>query len=315
MLAQLHRTSPGARVTTSTNGIPLSNLDRARKVVAAGALDFMMFTISGVTQETYSRYHVGGRLELALRGMANVLQAKRELGLTKPIVHWRYLVFNWNDSEAEIEAALRLKEEYGIDEFSLHLTHVPLSAMSFRFSPGTPSFTRYRQYINNALGYTRYMPSPDADGFYEREDSSLGKARWSGWQARKTLKVRRNRATLSVSTHRPARPGGADHVFILTPWQKFKVPLKPGAWRKVELNIPVELKLDEVEVEIVTLDHWFPAEEGTADQRCLGVLVQEGNRNSSYLLSTRRSYASISEKDAEMIANFKYRAPEPLTDW
>lgn len=219
MLAHLQRTSPAARVVTSTNGIPLAKPDRARRVVEAGALDFIMFTIGGVTQESYARYHVGGRLDLAMRGMANVIRAKRELGMSNPTVHWRYLVFNWNDSDTEIDEAIRLSEELGVDEFSLHLTHIPQGALSLRLSPGSPGFLKYRKYINNALGYTRASPMPDADDFYHVEETALGRARWASWQARKRVSVRNGRARIAVSTSRPGSRESINHVFVRTPWQ------------------------------------------------------------------------------------------------
>jgi hypothetical protein len=134
-------------------------------VAASRGLDHIVFTIGGINQESYSRYHVGGRVDLALRGMRNLLEAKRELGLNKPVVHWRYLVFRWNDSEPRSKAALRLAKQCGVDELSLYLTHVPAGAASFRFSPGSPNFARYRKHIENALGYTRASPMPDENGF------------------------------------------------------------------------------------------------------------------------------------------------------
>ncbi|BCW91175.1 hypothetical protein sos41_43550 [Alphaproteobacteria bacterium SO-S41] len=313
ILAHLHRTNPDAHVVTSTNGIPLSNLDRARRVVAAGALNFMMFTISGVSQESYGRYHVGGRLDLALRGMANVIQAKRELGLASPIVHWRYLVFHWNDSEAEIEEALRLAADYGVDEFSLHLTHVPLDAISFRFSPGSPNFVRYRKYINNALGYTRHAPMPDEDGFYAPEGTASGVMRWTSWQARKRVRVAHHRARLTVSTNRPGSHERTDHVLIVTPWETVKVPLQSEIWRSVELTIPDHLQLETLEVEIVTFDHWFPAEVyGGADRRCLGVMVLEEGEDA---LPPWRESIPLDRAEADRLGDSRYQTPPRLVDW
>lgn len=315
MLAQLHRTSPDAHVITSTNGAPLSSLERARKLVASEGLDRIMFTISGVTQESYSRYHVRGRLDLALQGMTNVLQAKRELGLSKPVVQWKYLVFNWNDSEAEIEAALRLAEEYGVDEFSLHLTVLPAGAASFRFSPGGPTFARYRKHIDNAFGYTRQSPAPDDDGFYGLEQTAQGGARWTGWQARKRLRVQGGRARIAVSTSRPSVEGRTDHVFIVAPWGTVKVPLQPGVWRGIELTVPDDPRLETVEVEIVTFDHWFPAEEyGSTDHRCLGVLVREDTANAA-AIPPWSGVAPLDAEDRARLAEFRYQAPSKLVDW
>lgn len=315
MLAHLHRTSPDARVVTSTNGIPLAKLERARNVVTAGALDHMVFTIGGATQESYARYHVGGRLEFALQGMANIVRAKREQAVTNPIVQWRYLLFHWNDSDAEIKSALRLAEEIGVDEFSLHLTQVPLDAMSYRFGPGSPNFARYRNYIQNAFGYTTVSPQPDADGFYPLERTAQGPARWTGWQARMRLTVTGGKASLTVSTARPGSDARTDHAFIITPWERIKVALKPGIWRKIEVDIPPLVSTTIVDIEIVTFDHWFPAEEcGSTDQRCLGILVRDPETADDHI-APWREHIRLDQEDEARLANFSYRAPAPLVDW
>ena len=311
MLAHLHKTSPDARVMTSTNGIPLAKPERARKLVASGGLDYIRFTIGGFTQSSYSRYHVGGRVELALRGMTNVLEARRELGLSKPLVNWRYLLFRWNDSDSEIEAAIRFAEQHGVDEFTLYITHVPAGGMSFRFWPGSPNFARYRKYIDQAFGYP--SPMPDDDGFYGLEQTALGAARWTSWQARKRVRVERDRARIAVSTSRPSSNELTNYVFILTTWQKVKVPLQPDAWRVIELTIPAHLQLDTVEVEIVTFEHWFPAEEyGNADQRCLGVLVREDGAADDDTASPWRGFVPLNAIDEARLAEFRYQAPRPL---
>lgn len=315
MLTHLGQVAPQARGLTSTNGIPLSKMERARRVVAAGALDRIIFTIGGVTQESYERYHVGGQLDLALQGMANVVQAKRELGVEKPTVAWRYLTFNWNDSDEEIAKAVRMSEEIGVDEFRFHLTHVPLDGISSRFSKGAPNFMRYRPYVENAFGYTRHTSEPDADGFYHLEKLEFGAARWTGWQARRRLPVRNGRATIEISTTRPGADR-QDHVFILTPWQKLKVAFKPGRWSSVELTVP-DRTLKTLEVELVTFAHWFPAEEcGSDDYRCLGVLVREDDETVPRRLPwPRRRHLPLDIEDQARLAGFRYETPKPLVDW
>ncbi len=313
MLGHLRRTSPAAHIVTSTNGIPLANPERATKLVATEGLDRIVFTISGVTQESYARYHVRGRLELALRGMLNVMRAKKALGLTRPLVHWRYIVFNWNDRVEEIDAAIRLAEEFGVDEFSLHLTHIPASGASRRFAPGSPHFMRYRRHIENCKGYTAESPVPDENGFYELEQTAIGPARWSGWQARKRLAVRGRHARIALSTSRPGSRERVNHAFILTPWQKLKVPLLPDAWQEVELTIPEGLHPDSIEVEIVTFEHWFPAEEnGSTDLRCLGVLVRW---DAIWAGAAWQGHVPIEAAEIERLAAFRFQSPGALVDW
>jgi len=117
---------------------------------------------------------------------------------------------------------------------------------------------------------------PNDDGFFALEPTEQGPVRWTGQHARKRLRVYGGRAFIAVSTNRPSARESVNHVFILTAWQTLKVPLLPGAWREVEITIPAGADLDTVTVEIVTLEHWYPAKEiGSTDQRCLGVIVRE----------------------------------------
>jgi hypothetical protein len=156
---------------------------------------------------------------------------------------------------------------------------------------------------------------PDADGFYAPERTHLGLARWTSWQARKRLRVRWNRAKISLTTHRPTSAGRTDHAFIVTPWQTLKVPLQPGVWRGVELKVPRDVKLDTLEVEIVTFDHWFPVEElGVDDQRCLGVLVRE-DRGIRDWTPVWRGSVPIDPQEAARLAEFRFENPPPLVDW
>lgn len=182
--------------------------------------------------------------------------------------------------------------------------------MLFRFSPGSPNFARYRKYIDAAYGYASSLP--DDDGFYGLEQTALGAARWTSWQARKRVRVERNRARVAVSTTRPGSKERTNYVFIVTPWQKVKVPLQPDAWRSVELIIPDHLQLDTLEVEIVTFEHWFPAEEyGSTDQRCLGVLVREDGAEED-TNPPWRGLVPLNATDAARLAEFRYQAPQML---
>lgn len=315
MLEHIQRTNPQARVNTTTNGIPLSNLDRARKVVAAGALDFIQFTISGVTQEAYGRYHVGGRLDLAMKGMANLLQARRELGVTTPRVQWRYLVFDWNDTEAEVEEALRLAEDYGVDEFRLHLTHVPLTAISTRFARGGPMFSRYRAHIDNAFGYTQHCPpAPNDDGVYHLEGSPEERVRWTSWQARKTVRVRNGTARIAFMTNRPGSDVHTTHVFVVTPWQRLKVPVAPDGWHSISLIVP-DATAETITVELFTLDDWNPTELTDGwDTRGLGVLMLEDDEHAEGL-PVWTTYAEVTPEEQPRLDAFRYEAPAPLIDW
>ncbi|WP_298128238.1 radical SAM protein [Brevundimonas sp.] len=304
MLNHLRAECPDAQVITSTNGIPLAKAQRAIEV-AASKINSVVFTISGMTQASYERYHRGGRLDLALEGLKNLREASRGNGATSII--WRYLVFNWNDSEEEIAAAVRLAEEIGVDQFSLYLTSIPANGASFRLAPGTPMFERYRRYIDVVHGY--HSRAPDADGFYHDEEvPGLGPARWTSWRARTVLAEVRGTLRLSVASLRPSASERVQSVLVRTPWEIYRVPLRRGDWTHAAFPVPFTLRgLGPFPVELLTRDHWFPVEEvGTTDTRCLGVLV----RNEPLQESADQIFLALEEETRLFATPFTQRVAQ-----
>ncbi len=147
MLAYAKKVNPNIRVTTSTNGILLAREGLAERIVEEGLVDWICFTIGGVDQETYGRYHKAGSFEKAMTGMRRMVEAKKRFGKTKPTVHWRYLVFNWNDTDECVAEALRLRDEIGMDEFKFMLTASPIEGRSLSRAPGTPGFDAIKPWL------------------------------------------------------------------------------------------------------------------------------------------------------------------------
>ncbi|MCZ8163808.1 MAG: SPASM domain-containing protein [Brevundimonas sp.] len=320
MLLYLRNNCPDAHIITSTNGIPLAKIERAKRVVTAQP-NFMVFTIGGITQESYSRYHKQGRSDLALKGMLNVLLARNDLGLNLPVINWRYLLFNWNDSDEEISEAIRIAEENGVNQFSLYLTHVPDDGISYRFSPGSPLFTKYRRYIANSLGFTDRAGTPDSDGFYPLESvAGLGPARWTGWQAKRRIEKGSRSIDLSLSTTRPRSKSRVTHMFIVTPWSVLKVRLISNRWRSISIRVPTAFDQEAFDIYLVTDSYWFPkVEMGVPDYRCLGGLVREAQRSVgpigrfvSRLMTGLFYRASAREKDHYRA--FRFSASDPLLE-
>lgn len=344
MLTYLKRQSPQAHVVTSTNGIPLHKPDRAKEVVASG-LDFIVFTIGGVRQASYERYHVRGQVAQALAGLTNVLAAKRELGLSTPFVNWRYLLFNWNDSDDEVREALEIAKKHGVNEFSLYLTHIPAGSGSYRFSPGSPNFSKYREYIASSLGYPRFVGEQDSCGFYPQEIvGNLGVTQWTGWQARLQARVKRGRLRVSFATVRPAARKSSTWVYVSLPWTHLKVPVGWWRWQTLDLPVPASHSAaDAIDMDLLPCEPWFPAEEiGVPDLRCLGVLVKDDNKgdDASPTASTESPAASplsrkevarnwmkrlwkrmtfsdrpaLSREEQARLSSFSFHAPRPLID-
>ncbi len=127
---------PDIRTYISTNGIPLSNVKLARRVVYSG-LKKLVFSIDGIDQTTYEKYQRGGKFTLALKGLENVLVARGDLSSHTPRVIWQYLLFRWNDKTHHIKKTREIAEQLGVDELDFQFTISPITGISrryFRFS-------------------------------------------------------------------------------------------------------------------------------------------------------------------------------------
>jgi len=93
-----HARKQKIKLIASTNGHIFAKGNHAQKVVASG-LDALIFSIDGITQETYERYRAGGRLESVLRGIRNVVAEKRRQGSRTPLLNFRYIVMKHNEHE------------------------------------------------------------------------------------------------------------------------------------------------------------------------------------------------------------------------
>lgn len=76
-------------------------------------LEELTVSIDGVTQETYEKYRVNGKLDLVFSNLRHLLERRAQLGLKSPSVEWQFIVFKHN--EHEIEEARRLAQEIGVD--------------------------------------------------------------------------------------------------------------------------------------------------------------------------------------------------------
>jgi MoaA/NifB/PqqE/SkfB family radical SAM enzyme len=84
---------------------------------AASGLDFMTLSIDGATQPVYEKYRKKGDLDLVLRNIASLVEARRQSGRRSPVLNWQFLAFEHNAHE--IEAALALARSLGVDQFTV----------------------------------------------------------------------------------------------------------------------------------------------------------------------------------------------------
>ncbi len=143
---------PHIYLYTSTNGLALTE-PQARRLVHSG-IDEVTFSIDGATPESYVKYRQRGRFDVAIANLRAMADEKRKSGRDLPFLNWRYILFVWNDSDAEMNAARQLAADAGVDRLCWELTDHPEHAYSRRFAPASDALAAIRHEIwdDNNLG-------------------------------------------------------------------------------------------------------------------------------------------------------------------
>lgn len=113
----LKAANPALTLFTSTSGMLLNTDDKLRPVVDAG-IDHVMFSVHGAFQASAEAY-MGKtfRIDTAFAAARGLIKL-RGAHSAKPLVSWKYLLFEWNDSDEEIAAAQWLLDDIGCNEIS-----------------------------------------------------------------------------------------------------------------------------------------------------------------------------------------------------
>jgi molybdenum cofactor biosynthesis enzyme MoaA len=92
-------------------------------------LDLLRLSVDGAFENSYLKYRVGGDLAKVLELMRAIRDHKHHYN-NRLRVEWKYILFEWNDSDEEISTAARLADELEVD---LHfcLTHSPGKSTRF----------------------------------------------------------------------------------------------------------------------------------------------------------------------------------------
>lgn len=143
---------PHIYLYTSTNGLAFSE-DAVRRLIRSG-IDEVTFSIDGATPESYVRYRQRGDFAKVMRHLRIAVDEKQRAGLELPVINWRYILFAWNDSDAEMTQARRLAGDLGVDRLCWEITDHPEEAFSRRFVPGSEPHASIRHEIwdDNNLG-------------------------------------------------------------------------------------------------------------------------------------------------------------------
>ena len=123
MCELVKREYPHIYLYTSTNGGAL-NEESARRLVRSG-IDEVTFSVDGASQDVYATYRQRGRFDHVMKNLRAVVDEKRALGTDVPFVNWRYILFKWNDNDAEMQRARDLAADIGVDRLCWEITDHP----------------------------------------------------------------------------------------------------------------------------------------------------------------------------------------------
>lgn len=99
--------------TFITTNLSFKFTDQQIDDLLLSGLNLLGVSLDGIEQDTYGKYRVGGDYDLVVANMRRLIERRDQLGLTYPLIQWRYLVFKHN--EHEISRVRELAASYKVD--------------------------------------------------------------------------------------------------------------------------------------------------------------------------------------------------------
>jgi radical SAM protein with 4Fe4S-binding SPASM domain len=125
--------------STSTNAHYLSP-ENCERTIQSG-LSKLIISIDGTTQESYSKYRIGGILEKVIEGTKNMMLAKKAANISNPWVIWQFIVFSHNENE--LEDVKKLAQDCGVDELQIKTAQIYDFANGSELMPKNEEYSRY----------------------------------------------------------------------------------------------------------------------------------------------------------------------------
>jgi radical SAM protein with 4Fe4S-binding SPASM domain len=126
-------------VTSSTNGHFFSD-ENVTRTIECG-LDSMIVSLDGVSQQSYVKYRVGGQLESVVKGVKQLVAARKKKKSSIPNIALQFLVMKHNESE--IREMKNLTREIGADRLLVKNIEVHSIQEAEEWLPEQEKFRRY----------------------------------------------------------------------------------------------------------------------------------------------------------------------------
>jgi radical SAM protein with 4Fe4S-binding SPASM domain len=124
---------------TSTNGHFLTE-EICERIIQSG-LKKLIISVDGVTQESYSKYRVGGDLEKVKRGIQTLAKFKKNNHSHYPIINLQFLVFRHN--QHEIDEFKKLAKPLGANQVSVKSAQIESLEEHANLIPTIEKYSRY----------------------------------------------------------------------------------------------------------------------------------------------------------------------------
>ena len=126
---------------TSTNGQLIT--DEIAKKLVLSKLDRIIISIDGTTQNSYSKYRVGGKLDKVIAAIDNIVSAKKKFNSKFPKIEAQFIVFNFNENE--IDDFKNLCKIHHVDICSIKSAQLLDPNNDFYLLPKNEKYRRYKK--------------------------------------------------------------------------------------------------------------------------------------------------------------------------
>ena len=127
--------------STSTNG-QLFNNNNAKEIITSG-LDKIIVSVDGSTQEIYEKYRVGGSLAKTIEGIRQLVEWRKELKSSTPLIEIQFLVLKTNEHQrTEIK---QLAKALQVDKLTFKTAQLSDFENGNELMPVRSRFSRYKK--------------------------------------------------------------------------------------------------------------------------------------------------------------------------
>ncbi len=117
--------------------------DEMAKATVESGLDRLIISIDGITQDTYQKYRIGGKLEKVIEGTERLLFWKKKLGKRTPHIIWQFIAFKHN--EHQIPELKELAKRVGVDELGIKTAQIYDYQHTDELIPEQDDLSRYKK--------------------------------------------------------------------------------------------------------------------------------------------------------------------------